>query len=342
VSKAATAAAAGPTPLLVGLWRRTRIVRTHEFALVPAIGLALIAGTLVNSAFLTRQNLVNVLQQSSELAVLVIAETLVVLAGKFDLSLESIVGVGPMLGAWLVLPVLNGGSGHGVNVYAGILVMFAVGAAVGLVNGLLVVRLQLDAFIVTLAMLILLRGVTIGLSKGATLYDLPGPMIYVGTSSWLGLPVSVWLAALLYVVVGLLLRYHSFGRSIYAIGGNEQAARAAGIRVDRVVITAYVLAGVLAAVAGLMLAGRLASVTSGQGQNLIFFVFAAAVIGGIRLDGGRGNVFGALTGVLLLGIISNILTLSNIESFWVNASFGAIILLALVLTRVTSSDSGET
>jgi len=321
--------------------RRPGLLRKHELALIPVIGLALVAGTLVNSAFMTTQNLVNVLQQSSELAVLVLAETIVVLAGKFDLSLESIVGVAPMLGAWLVLPVVNGGSGDGVNPYVGILVMFAVGAAVGLANGLLVVLLQLDAFIVTLAMLILLRGITVGLSSGQTLYDLPGPMVYIGTANWIGIPVSVWLAAVLYALVGLVLSFHSFGRSIYAIGGNEQAARAAGIRVDRVLIAAYVIAGLLASVAGLMLAGRLASVTSGQGQNLIFFVFAAAVIGGISLDGGRGTVFGALTGVLLLGIISNILTLSNIEAFWVNASFGAIILFALILARATGGAPGR-
>jgi simple sugar transport system permease protein len=320
---------------------RARVLRTHEFALIPVIAIAMVVGTFVNDAFLTRQNLINVLQQSSELAVLVIAETLVVLAGKFDLSLESIVGLAPMVAAWLVIPVANGGGGYGLDPYLGILVMFAVGAAVGLANGLLIVRLGLDAFIVTLAMLILLRGITIGLSQGQTLYDLPGPMIYIGTAEWLGIPVSVWLAGVLYLVAGLFLRYHSFGRAIYAIGGNQQAARAAGIRVDRILLITFVLAGTLAAFAGLMLAGRLASVTSGQGQNLIFFVFAAAVIGGIKLDGGRGTVFGALTGVLLLGIISNILTLSQIDSFWVNASYGAIILLALILAKFTGGKAAE-
>jgi simple sugar transport system permease protein len=327
--------AAGGT--LQAVLERTRWLRTVEFALVPVIGLALVVGAIVNDAFLTRQNLINVLQQSSELSVLVIGEALVVLAGKFDLSLESIVGIAPMVGAWLVIPVANGGGGYGLSPYLGILVILAIGAAVGLLNGFLIVRLELDAFIVTLAMLILLRGVTIGLSKGQTLYDLPGPLIYVGTSSWIGVPVSVWLAGCLYLLAGLFLRYHSFGRAIYAIGGNQEAARAAGIRVNRVLMVTFVLAGTLAAIAGLMLAGRLASVTSGQGQNMIFFVFAAAVIGGIKLDGGRGSMFGALTGVLLLGIVANILTLSSVDSFWQNAVFGGIILGALVLAKLTGS-----
>jgi simple sugar transport system permease protein len=185
-------------------------------------------------------------------------------------------------------------------------------------------------------MLILLRGIVVGLSNGSTLYSLPNAMIYIGSDNWLGVPVSIWLAAVLYLVVGLFLRYHSFGRSMYAIGGNRESARAAGIRVDRVTIIVYVAAGFFASVAGLMLAGRLASVASAQGQNLIFFVFAAAVIGGISLQGGRGSLFGALTGVLLLGIIQNILTLSQVPSFWIDAVFGGVILVALILSRLAS------
>jgi ribose/xylose/arabinose/galactoside ABC-type transport system permease subunit len=165
--------------------------------------------------------------------------------------------------------------------------------------------------------------------------------VYLGGADWLGIPASVWIAALLYVVAGLVLRYHSFGRSVYAVGGNPEAARAAGIRVERVLWLVFIIGAVLAAFAGLLLMGRLASVLSGQGQNMIFTVFAASVIGGISLDGGRGTVLGALTGVLLLGIISNILVLSRIEAFWIDASFGAIILIALILAKLTSGSSGE-
>jgi simple sugar transport system permease protein len=313
-------------------------VRPHigTMALVPAIGLAVLIGTILNPVFLSSQNLINVLQQSSELAVLVIGETLVLIVGMFDLSLESVVGLGPMVAAWVVLPAVDNGGGIGLSPYLGILIIFVVGACVGLVNGLLVVKLKLEPFIVTLAMLILLRGIVVGLSNGSTLYDLPSAMIYIGSANWLGVPVSIWLAGLLYILVGLFLRYHSFGRSMYAIGGNRESARAAGLRVDRVTIIVYVAAGFFASVAGLMLAGRLASVASAQGQNLIFFVFAAAVIGGISLQGGRGSLFGALTGVLLLGIIQNILTLSRVPSFWIDAVFGGVILVALVLSRLAS------
>jgi ribose/xylose/arabinose/galactoside ABC-type transport system permease subunit len=271
--------------------------------------------------------------------VLVLAEAVILIVGKFDLSLESIVGVAPMLAAWLVSSAAMNGSGLLVNPYLALLVIFFVGIAIGGFNGFLIVRLRLNAFITTLAMLILLRGVSIGLTNGRTLYDLPAPLLYLGNAHWLGLPASIWVSAGLYVIAAFVLRYHRFGRALYAIGGNAEAARAAGIRVDQYVWIVFAIGGGLAALSGLMLTGRMASVLSGQGQNMIFTVFAAAVIGRISLNGGKGSILGALCGVILLGIISNILTLSNIETFWISATYGAIILLSLIVTRLTSGKS---
>jgi simple sugar transport system permease protein len=232
-----------------------------------------------------------------------------------------------------------GGSGFGLNVYPAILVLFAIGALVGFVNGFLVVKLKLNAFIVTLAMLILLRGVTLGITDGKTLFDLPTKFLYLGTAKWIGVPVSIWVAALLYLIFGLFLRYHRIGRSIYAIGGNAEAARVAGIRVERVTWGVYIVGGLLAALAGLMLTGRIASVVSSQGQNMIFYVFAAAVIGGISLNGGRGRLLGALTGVLLLAFLQNILTLAQVPAFWIDAAYGAIILVSLILARLAGGSA---
>jgi ribose/xylose/arabinose/galactoside ABC-type transport system permease subunit len=310
-----------------------------ELALLQLIVIALVAGAFLHPAFLTQVNLVNILQQSSELSVLVLAEAIILIVGRFDLSLESIVGVAPMVAAWLVLDSSLNGSGLMVNPALAIAVLFLVGLAIGAFNGMLIVHLGLNAFITTLAMLILLRGVAIGITNGRTLYDLPEAFLYLGNAHWLGLPASVWLSAGLYAVGAFILGYHRFGRALYAIGGNAEAARAAGIPVDRYVWAVFVIAGGLAALSGLMLTGRMASVLSGQGQNMIFTVFAAAVIGRISLNGGKGSILGALCGVILLGIISNILTLSNIETFWISATYGAIILLSLILTRLTSGKS---
>jgi len=326
------------TPIEGPRWR-FRFRMGDEFALLQLIVIALIAGSFLHPAFLTPINLVNILQQSSELSVLVLAEAIILIVGRFDLSLESIVGVAPMLAAWLVLDHSLNGSGLMVNPYLAIAVLFFVGLAIGAFNGMLIVRLGLNAFITTLAMLILLRGISIGITNGRTLYDLPAPFLYLGNAYWLGLPASVWLSAALYAIGAYFLRYHRFGRALYAIGGNAEAARAAGIPVERYIWVVFIIAGGLASLSGLMLTGRMASVLSGQGQNMIFTVFAAAVIGRISLNGGKGSILGALCGVILLGIISNILTLSNIETFWISATYGAIILLSLIVTRLTSGKS---
>jgi simple sugar transport system permease protein len=318
-------------------------LRFRELTLVPAIIIAIIVGALVSDAFLTTDNFLNILQQSSELSILVIAESLILICGKFDLSLESIVGVAPMLAAWLmVMELYAGGSGIGLNVYLAMLIMFAVGALVGAVNGFLVVRMRLNAFIVTLAMLILLRGGTMGITNGKTMFGLPEEFLYVGSAKILDVPVSIWIAGLLYLTFGLFLRYHRIGRAIYAIGGNADAARAAGIRVERITWGVYIVGGLLAALAGLMLTGRIASVVTSQGQNMIFYVFAAAVIGGISLNGGRGRLVGALTGVLLLGVLQNVLTLAEVPAFWIDAAYGAIILVALILAKATGGSARET
>jgi simple sugar transport system permease protein len=333
------------------LTRRNRVVtiavhglaalKIRELALLPALALAVVVGSFVSDAFLTTTNFINIFQQSSELAIVVIAESMILIVGKFDLSLESTFGLAPMIGGWLIVAADSSGSGYGVSPAVGILAVFVVGAAVGAINGMLIVKYRLNAFIVTLAMLILLRGITLGLVNGQTLYDLPPSFAYLGSATWAGVPASVWIAGALYVVAGLVLRYHTFGRAIYAVGGNSEAARAAGLRTGRITWLVFVIGGVLAALAGLMQSGRIASVTSSQGQNLIFNVFAAAVIGGISLNGGRGRMLGALTGVVLLGMISNILVLSQVPTFWIDASYGAVILLALTLARVTSAKAQE-
>ena len=154
--------------------------------------------------------------------------------------------------------------------------------------------------------------------------------------------MSIWIAGILFLIFGLLLRYHKWGRALYAIGGNADAARVAGIRVDRITWSVYIIGSILAALAGLMLTGRIASVVSSQGQNMIFYVFAASVIGGISLNGGRGRLLGALTGVLLLGFLQNVLTLAEVAAFWIDAVYGAIILVALILAPITGGNNGKT
>lgn len=310
----------------------------RELALLPVIILLVIIGAFVNPAFLTADNFINVAQESAALGAVVVAETLILLTGKFDLSLQAIYGLAPMVGAWLIVSSDAQGLGTNWNPFIGIAIVMLVGLAVGTFNGFMVIKLGFNAFIFTLAMLILLTGIQVGIVSGRTIYRLPDEFIYLGSGYLLGIPVSVWVTGALFLFSALFLRYHRIGRAIYAIGGNTQAARAAGIHVDRIRIGVFIFGGLLAALAGLMTAGQVVAVTASQGSNLIFSVFAAAVIGGISLDGGRGRMIGALTGVILLALVTNILILSQIQTFWIDAANGLIILIALGLARLIGSE----
>lgn len=310
----------------------------RELTLVPVIVVLMIAGAVVNPVFFTPSNLINVAEGGAALGMVVVAESLILLSGKFDISLQGTFGLAPLLGAWLVAPKASEGLGTELSPWLGLLVVFLVGLAVGTFNGVLVIKANFNAFIFTLAMSILLTGLQLGWLGGQTVYNLPEAFIYLGAESWFGVPVAVWVTVATFVIASWFLRYHRIGRAMYAIGGNLEAARAAGIQVDRIRIGVFMVASVLAAVGGLMQAGRVTAVTAGQGSNLIFSVFAAAVIGGIALEGGRGRMIGALTGVILLSLVTNILTLSNVSSTWIDAVDGAIILIALGLAKLIGTE----
>jgi simple sugar transport system permease protein len=334
---AATAAAASIGSRLRGM----NVSVLREVALLPVLVLLIVVGTLVSPAFFTVSNFAGIGEQSSALGVVVVGESLILLIGGMDLSLESTFGLAPMVAAWLIVPVAAYGAGTDLSPYLGILVLLAVGAAVGLINGLLIVKGRLNGFIVTLGMTIVLAGLQNGVVKAQSLFNLPYPFGYLGSASYGQLPVSLIVAVVIFVLTGLFLRYHRAGRAIYAVGGNPAAARAAGIKVDRVKIGVYIAGSVLAAIGGLMEAGRVSAVTGqqGYGEGIIFSVFAAAVIGGVSLKGGRGNMVGAASGVILLGIVGDILDLANVSNYWIEAIDGAVILFALFLARVVGGES---
>jgi simple sugar transport system permease protein len=313
----------------------------REAALLPVLVVLIVVGTLLNSHFLTVSNITGIGQQISALGVVVVGESLILLIGGMDLSLEATYGLAPMLVAWLLVPAASFGNGLLLNPYLGILILLAVGVVVGLVNGLLIVKGRLNGFIMTLGMTILLAGIQDGIVKGQSPFNLPGVFSYLGSANIGRIPVSLIVAVVIFAVAGLFLRYHRIGRAIYAIGGNREAARAAGIKVDRIRIGVYVAGSVLAAIGGLMEAGRVSSVVASQGygEGIIFAVFAAAVIGGVSLQGGRGNMVGAASGVILLGLVQNILDLENAPNYWIDAIDGGVILFALILARVIGGEA---
>jgi ribose/xylose/arabinose/galactoside ABC-type transport system permease subunit len=321
-----------------------KLARFRDFALIPVILLLLLFGFIASPNFLTADNMVAVLQQSTELSLLVLGEALILLVARMDLSLESTVGLAPVIAVWLVLPSSGGrfnGLGLGLPGWSAIPLCLLIGVLIGALNGLLVLKVRLNAFIVTLGMLITLRGLQIAITGGQSVFELPDSFKYLGRAAWFGVPLSVWLCVVLFAVGIVALGWFRHGRSLYAIGGNVDAARAAGIRADNVVWIVFIIASLLAALAGILFVGRLGSIAATQGQGMIFQVFAASVIGGISLNGGRGSLFGALTGVLVLKLIDNVMNFAGIPPVWEQFLDGVIILGALVVSRFVSGEAQD-
>lgn len=317
--------------------------RYRELSLVPVLLVMGVIGFIVSPAFLTSANLLGVAQQSTELSLLVLAEALILIAGRMDLSLESTIGVAPVIAVWLVLPA-HGGRLAGLGLFPGwtaVPLCLAVGALIGAFNGFLILRLRLNGFIVTLGALTMLRGLQVAISQGQSIVDLPSSLSYLGRASWLGAPAAVWICGLLFLIGGAALAWLRHGRALYAIGGNAEAARTAGIRVDRITWVVLTLGGVLAAFAGILYTGHYGSISADQGSGWIFQVFAATVIGGVSLNGGKGTLFGALTGVLTLQLVVNVMTLAGVPPLWNQFLNGAIIILALIISRFTSGEKQE-
>src|SRR2546428_6528745 len=258
----------------------------RELTLVPVIVLLMIGGAIVNPVFFTTSNLINVAQGGADLGMVVVAESLILLTGKFDISLQGTFGLAALLGAWLVAPKLSSGLGTEWSPWVGLLVVLGVGLIVGSFNGFLVIKANFNAFIFTLAMSILLTGLQLGWLGGQTVYNLPEAFIYLGAESWFGVPVAVWVTVATFMVAALFLRYHRIGRAMYAIGGNLEAARAAGIKVDRIRIGVFMAASVLAAVAGLMRQGPGRGGPAGPGPNPSFGGSRARENAGVCFTGG--------------------------------------------------------
>ena len=299
--------------------------------------------SLQSPVFLTSVNITNILSAAAVLGILVVGQTYVLITGNFDLSSESTLGLTALIGMLLIVPATPPywGGGLLINPYISIIAILLLGSAIGYLVGVLITIGKMNNFIVTLAMLLILRGLMMAFTEGKPISGLnfqPAEVYF-----WLGhealfdipdfvkLPVAVVATALVFGISHIILNHRRFGRELYAIGGNKAAAIASGIDADRRIREVYVISGFLAAFAGWMLAGRVGSIQVNLGEGYIFTVMAAAVIGGISLQGGRGTMLGALGGVLLLSTIDRGLNLMRVSVFWVKVIQGFIIMLAMFI-----------
>jgi len=264
---------------------------------------------------------------------MVVGQCFTMITGNFDLSSESILGLAAIIGAWLITPAEAPyfGSGLMLPPIFGLIAMFAVGLIVGWINGFLVTKLKMNNFIVTLAMQIILRGLVLVWNEGESITGMPKSFLALGGGYLWGIPISVLVMVALFVVAFIVTNYTRFGRNMYAVGGNREAALASGINSDEIVRKVYLISGLLAAFAAWMQLGRIGVAMEQLGKGMIFEIQAAAVIGGVSLFGGRGTMIGALGGVLLLSTIDSGLNLMRVSAFMIDAIRGAMILLAMLI-----------
>ena len=293
--------------------------------------------SLRTDKFFTPINMINILLHASVLGVLTIGQAVVLLSGNFDLSAEGTLTLVTVIAAWLMLPYRDmalaqaGGIGWELSPIIVIPIMLAIGVLVGWVNGMLITRLKMNNFIVTLAMQLILRGLAFVVSMGAIMPGTPAAFNYLGGGRIGPIPVSVIVTLVLFVIAAIFLQNTRFGRQLYAVGANKEAAHASGFKTPVTITQAYIIGGIMAAIAGWMLLGRLEASNPTLGSGMTLETVAASVIGGVAMTGGSGTIIGAFSGVLLLSIIDNGLNLMDVNPFWVNGIRGIIILLALLL-----------
>lgn len=314
-------------------------VRNRAFL---ALVVLVIAFSVASSAFLTSGNLVILCKHVAVNSLLAIGMTFVVLSGGIDLSVGSIAGLSGMVAGVLIHEGVRLGPlaiGPHPPVALVVLIALGVGAAVGALNGFLVARMKVAPFIVTLGTLYACRGVALLLSNGATFPDLAGEdgtgaFGFLGAGALFGLPTPIYLMLIVGAAAAFLSGRTPFGRHVYAIGGNERAAVLAGVPVARVKTLVYVLSGVCAALAGLVVASQLGAAHPATGQSFELGAIAAVVLGGTSLSGGIGTIGGTLLGAFVIGVLDDGLVLLGVSEFWHMVVKGAVIVVAVLLDRL--------
>ncbi len=279
--------------------------------------------SVANGRFMTVANFTNILQQVAVVAIAAFGMTWVILLGEIDLSIGSIIAVAGMAGAQALA--------IGMGFFPALLVTLLAGAVMGLINGVLTAKLLLPSFIVTVATMGIYRGLVSLPTNGAPAMIMDPTWIAIGAGSFLGVPVIIWIVAVLFLFNHILLSRTTFGRRTYLTGGNREAALYSGINVDRLKIAIFTLSGVMAAISGVLLSSRLYSAQTNAGMSYELDAIAAAVLGGTSLSGGVGTMVGTLIGALIIGVMNNGMNMLSVPYFYQLIVKGLVILIAVWL-----------
>ncbi|KAB7732990.1 ribose ABC transporter permease [Rudanella paleaurantiibacter] len=306
---------------------QTQIRKLGQYGILVAFILICLGLSVISPKFLTVQNLMIIVMQVSINALLAFGVTFVIITGGIDLSIGSIVAVAGVVAASFAHP-------DTYPVIVPLALALATGVAFGALNGFVITRSKVPPFIVTLGTMTILRGLALILSKGRPISNLSDTFSFLGGGKILGVPNLIIVLVIAFIVCTIVLRKTVSGRYMYAVGGNEQAARASGIRVGKVKMQVYILSGGLAALAGVLLTSRISTGQPNAGAGFELDAIAAAIIGGTSTSGGTGTMTGTLIGALLIGVISNGLDLLNVSSYYQQVVMGVIIIGAVILDSI--------
>jgi inositol transport system permease protein len=305
----------------------------RKYAIVFILLAMLLAMTFLSEAFLTPRNLLNIVRQISVMGLIAIGVTMVIITGGIDLSSGSVLALAAVVSTslaqrldWAEIKF----PGLDVPVFVPILAALAVGALCGLVNGSLIASFRIPPFIATLGMMTIARGLALIYSE-RPVSGLTDSYNYIGQGEPFGIPLPIIILAVVAIGAHIMLNNTRFGRHIYALGGNEQAARISGINISRVKIGVYTIAGLLAGLSGLVLSSRIGSGQPGLGVGYELDAIASAVIGGTSLSGGIGTIWGTIVGALIIGVLNNGLDLLNVSAYWQTIVKGSIIVIAVII-----------
>ena len=286
------------------------------------------------SNFLKRSNLINIADQIVVIAVIAIGMTIVIIAGGIDLSVGSLIALSAVVATRLIRDSFGGVEANSISLVLCGLTAIIVCGCMGWITGMFIHKFDVPPFIVTLAMMLVAKGTANMLSGGESIADLPDQFVWLGRGVNLGLPNAVWLMLILYALAHWVMSSMIFGRYIYAVGGNVQAARLSGIPVGRTTVAVYVISGLLAGLGGVIMASRLKSGAGTYGITYELSVIASVVIGGTSLSGGEGKILGTLIGSLIIAVILNGMNLTGVGAHPQDIVLGLVILFAVLLDRL--------
>jgi ribose transport system permease protein len=313
--------------------------RLAKFQSLIALFILCLIISMLSDKFITVTNGWNVMRQISVNICISTGMTLVVLTAGIDLSVGSVLALCGAITAGLLK---NGIEIPAGNLYIGFTLLGALlagvitGSVLGVFNGWTITKFKVPPFVATLAMLTIARGLTMLYTKGYPISGLGNKFAFIGTGWFLRIPVPVWISIIIVLIAVVLTNKTRFGRYIYAIGGNESAARLSGININRVKIAVYALAGAFAAIGGIIVTSRLDSAQPNAGASYELDAIAAVVIGGTSLSGGKGSVWGTVLGAVIIGVLNNGLVLLNVSPFWQQVVKGVVILIAVIIDKANS------